>query len=173
MFDDHEWTIYISRATRLRKEGIKRNHEQAGMDIPLLMKWWPHAMNEITKHLNKPELLELRRTSYLMKQYCDKEFKVRKIQKKVYPTMGEIIEFSRSDPYYSWVIDDYRECEYKINLKKCICGGYEKNAKEYDPDCPGKDAHNYKLRRKQEDEELIKNTEINILLNPKLKDRIW
>ena len=165
MFVDPEWTIYISRAKRLRKERIKRNHDASGMDIPLLLKEWSNAIDEIIKHLEYQELVRLSETSNYMRKYCEKEVKLR--QEKIEYENRQSREFLYANGYGD---DDYDYLwSEERNRGNCTCGGYKYNVTEYDPDCPGRESHNDVIL----DLEMMCDNELAVLLNPRLKDLIW
>lgn len=202
MSEDKEWEIYTSKRQKQVKKQVKK-HEQSDIDIPLLLKVWPNAMNEIILYIRNEDLLKLRKTSRLMKEYCDKEIAYRQlkgifwlkwlesIHRKYVSNYYDGYDYERAyyykHEYYNHLLFCDNECHQKKNYyeinsekyiriykylydqeKKHVGDGYD--SKIYDPNCPGKERHNYWIQKKKAfEKELIQETEIDILLNPKLK----
>lgn len=165
-----EWTLFFSRTRRKR---IKRRQKQIKIDIPLLLNKWPNAMNEIITYLPNQSLIRLSQTSTLMKRSCEKEIKVRKEHKRFQRNKKEILESLESHPLYCFIRDEYDYEEREKEKEKCDCGGWEEDAKDYDPDCPGKDGHNWGIQAKEYEKEVKREIALNVLFYPKLKYSIW
>lgn len=173
MSDVPEWSLSLSRAQRQRRQRKQLKQGQVAIHIPLLINLWPDAMNEIVSHLDNFDLLALSHTSYYMKRYCGFEIKRRREQKRFLKTQKEVLKSLKSCPIYCWCRDDDYNQEYQRVRAKCECGGCERDAKDYDPDCPGKDAHNWKIQTKEEEKKVQLEIALYALFYPKRKDSIW
>ena len=169
-----EWKNYISRKKRIRNQKRQKHLEEADINIPLLIKFWPSAIIEIIKHVEHNELIRLRSVSSLMKSYVDQEIKIRRQNgfwhwlsynemKYIYNT-----RYERWYPLTSQYYNDYRKFrKYIKNINKCICDDWFSG--DYDPDCPVIDIHNYWISETELDKRMIQDSQLDLQLNPKLK----
>ena len=158
------------------------------IDIPLLVRRWSNVMTEIVKHVSDADLLKLRQVSVLVKKHCDREIRTRK---RFWPSLNEMDKFFNNKvhmnnyriyrdaqyyyppshphsqhypvhPYYRHY-PQYRK--YQKATQIIPCSYYEYGATLHDPYCTcglGMSAWGEDF-----DQNLLLDTEIDLLLNPK------
>lgn len=204
-----EWQIAISRNQRRKKRKQERckklqpyaiEHPQNSgiIDIPVLFELWPNVLTEIVKHVQNPDLLQLRRVCWCLMKHCNKEINERKQKTRFWPTYTEIKQFCLNNqrmyrrykmygsdlfslatkssiitPHY---IRLYRRYKKSIRTKLCEYYSYGLYAGLHDPTCKlcfdnlNSDWYSVRIKvLKQLDVDLLVDTDVDILLNPKIK----
>ena len=155
-----EWKNYISRKKRIRNQKRQKRLEEADINIPLLIKYWPSSIIEIIKHVEHNELIRLRSVSTLMKSYVDQEIKIR-----------------RQNGLWNWLsYNEINPKSFMLNDVHQISSQYFKDHWKYRKYLEYKwfwDNPNYTEKDEDDiedhDKRMIQDFQIDLQLNPKLK----